>query len=477
MKGTAITKYFLSNYWAITPSYFDVMQMAFDEWKSIEGAVNYKANSDGNPSRITDSGVAVLTYSGSFHKKLSGLNAMSGGISGETIINELRVAVDDNSVRAIVLSLDTPGGTVDGVSDVVLAIKEAKTSKPVITYANGLLASAGVWLGVTSNAVVCNEMAQVGSIGVIMVHQEESKAKVKSDITTTVLTAGKYKGDGNRFEPLSDQARNSLQDSLDYYYSMFIDHVAEARDMTIADCLTRAGEGRIFIGAQAVEAGLVDHIGNLETAINLALTLGGYNVKQELQKALATMGSKELMASLEGHSALPKSVREAIDASSEETEEITISKVDYNALNVSLTEANSKVHILTESNIELNAKNDDLRIELTKLTEDTEASTARNTITSQFDTVGYEASDAFIDSLLAMENPSIVIEETLALHAAKTLLAKGLTEPKGLDESPDASAVPTTIDAAVNRVMASENLDIDAAIDRAAELYPKIFKR
>jgi len=476
MKGAAITKYFLSNHWAITPTYLDTMKSAFDEWKSIEGGVVCETETDESTSHITN-GVAVLSYSGSFHKKLSGLNALSGGISGESIINDLTTAVNDDSVKGIVLSLDTPGGTVDGVSDVVSAINAAKAVKPVVTYADGLLASAGVWLGSTSNAVVCNEMAQIGSIGVIMVHQEESKGAAKSDVTSTVLTAGKYKGDGNRYEPLSVEAKARLQDSLDYYYSLFVDHVASSRGMTVADCLSRAAEGRMFIGAQAVEAGLVDHIGNLETAINLALTLGGYNVKQELQDALAAMDSTELMASLKGHGALPESVGSAIDALVEDSEEITILKSEYDGLKSQLAETKQTQSDTIDAALSITAELDDLRTAFAELQTTTDADTAKSSIASQFEAVGYEASDELMASLLAMDDPSAIITATLDLHNTKMSLAENFKESTGLDEAPDASAAPTTIDEAVNRLMSAESLDIDAAIERAAELHPSLFNR
>ena len=156
MKGSALLKYYNSNYWAITPSYLDTMKTAFDEWRSVNASIEYKKDSDERTTNITTSGVAVLSYSGAFHKKLSGLGALSGGISGETLINDLATFAANPDIKAIVLALDTPGGTVDGVSDVVDAINAAKAIKPVVTYADGLLASAGVWIGSTSNAIRFN---------------------------------------------------------------------------------------------------------------------------------------------------------------------------------------------------------------------------------------------------------------------------------------------------------------------------------
>ena len=476
MKGQALIKYFQSNYWAITPSYLDTMQTAFAEWQAGT-AIEYKTDEEGTPTNVTNEGVAVLSYSGAFHKRLAGISALSGGISGERVISDLRKYSADDTIRAIVLSLDTPGGTVDGVGDVTEAIKEAKLSKPIVTYADGLLASAGVWIGATSDAIVCNSTAQVGSIGVIMVHQEASKAEASEGIVSTVLTAGKYKGDGNRHEPLSDQARAKLQDSLDFYYSMFVDHVADCRGVSIADCLLNMAEGRMFIGSQALESGLVDKIGNLETAINLALTLGGYNVKKELQEALASMETTELLATLQGHAALPESVTTAISSVVESSEEITIKKAEYNSLTESHASALETLNTLTEANTELKAQVDSLSAELVDLKASTESVSAREALAAQFTSADYEADESLITSLLELSDPQPVIDSMLALHESKKSLAENLATPEGLHGSDADGTAPTSVDEATARIMNESKCDIDEAITEANLRYPELFKR
>jgi len=472
MKGQALSKYFYSNAWAIESGYVSVMESALQSY--IAGDVVELSDESTAGYDVID-GVAVLSYEGSFHKKLSGLNAASGGISGTQMISDLAKASADDSIKGIVLSLDTPGGTVDGVTDVTDAIKSAKSTKPVVTFANGLLASAGVWIGATSDAIVAGDTTQIGSIGVIMVHQEQAAAEELAGIKSTVLSAGKYKGDGNRHEPLSDQAKNKLQSSLDYYYSMFVDHVAESRGVSVADCLANMAEARMFIGSQAMGAGLVDKIGNLETAINLTLTLGGYNVKKELQEALSTMDSKELLSCLTDAN-LPEAVRSSIDESLAVEAEVTVKVSEYDALVASAADAIETIETLKSSLAEVTSDAVELQSQLDELSASTDEDSARTKLVAQFTESGYEASDEFIESLLAMEDPTIVVESTLALHNAKESLADGLSESTGLSDAND-PITPETIDEAVAAVRHLDpKLDIDAAIAEASKTYPGIFK-
>jgi len=473
--ATALTKYVYSNYWAILPSYFEVMQEAFEAWKTNAG-IDFKNTPEGETTNITTNNIAILSFSGTFHKKLTGLNALSGGISGETLIKQLEASAADPAIKGIVLALDTPGGTVDGVSSVVEAIISAKKHKPIITYADGLLASAGVWIGSTANAIVCDSMAQVGSIGTIMIHQEQAKAEETDGITSTVMVAGKYKGDGNRHEPLSDQAKTNFQQSLDYYYSMFVDHVASSRGVTIADCLSTMAEGRIFIGQQAKDAGLVDKIGNLETAINLALELGGYTVKEELKEALDAMGTEELISAISGHTALPEHVATAIDTVVESSEEVTIKKVELDTLTTSLNTNKESLDALTSANAVVVAELAEAKATILSLEASSSVSTKRESIVSQFKEVEYVATEEFVDILVAMDDPQPIISETLTLHNSKKALALGLSESTGISSSEEDVEI-TTRDGAVNAVMTTNpDMNITEAIEKAAELYPTLVK-
>jgi ClpP class serine protease len=109
--------------------------------------------------------------------------------------------------------------------------------------------------------------AQVGSIGVIAVHQDISEAEAKVGVKTTLVTAGTFKGDGNEHAPLSDSARASMQRLADGYYAAFVQDVSKGRAVTVAQVRDGFGEGRILGAKDALRAGLIDGIGTLEQAV------------------------------------------------------------------------------------------------------------------------------------------------------------------------------------------------------------------
>jgi signal peptide peptidase SppA len=125
--------------------------------------------------------------------------------------------------------------------------------------------------------------AGIGSIGVLMVHTEYSELDKRVGIKTTHLTAGKYKALGNSAEPLSDLAREALQAELDYIYDIFISAVARNREVSANEVREKMADGRIFIGRQAVDAGLADSVGTFEAALDLA---------EFMQKYIKQTGSK-----------------------------------------------------------------------------------------------------------------------------------------------------------------------------------------
>lgn len=152
----------------------------------------------------------------------------------------------------------------------------------MVAFASGYMASAAYWIGSAADAVIADKTAMVGSIGVVTVHADLSEADKRSGIKRTVLTAGKYKAIGNNAEPLSKEAGAVIQSELDYIYSVFIDSVARNRSVAVSSVLKNMADGRIFIGRQALDAGLVDQVGSLSTA--LAATSNG------LQKRPASPG-------------------------------------------------------------------------------------------------------------------------------------------------------------------------------------------
>jgi signal peptide peptidase SppA len=131
--------------------------------------------------------------------------------------------------------------------------------KPIVAHASGLMASAAYWIGSAATAVyVADGTTILGSIGVVTSHVDMSQAEAKQGLKTTEIYAGKYKRIASSYAPLSDAGHQALQDQVDYLYSVFVGDVARNRGVAVDVALSTMADGRTFVGAQAVDAGLAD---------------------------------------------------------------------------------------------------------------------------------------------------------------------------------------------------------------------------
>ena len=194
---------------------------------------------------------------------------------GVTGYNDIRAglisAVNDKQVKSILLDINSPGGSVNGVEDTAKFIKSISAFKPVTAFADNA-ASAAYWLASAADRITATNTAITGSIGVLRVHTEMSAALEKEGIKKTVLRKGKYKALANSIEPLSDDAVAEIDGQLEDLYKSFVSAVAENRDTTFAMADEKMAQGREFLGARGLEAGLVDSIGSYESALAYAST-------------------------------------------------------------------------------------------------------------------------------------------------------------------------------------------------------------
>lgn len=177
--------------------------------------------------------------------------------TGYNYINQyLAKANNDPFVDEILLDIDSGGGYIKGLDDVIETI--ANLSKPITTYASGDMYSGAYYLGSSTDRITAEKDSGIGSIGVFVVHSEESKALEKWGETYSIFRSGKWKGAFNWFSPLAKHEKERLQQGVDEAASLFFNHVAYKRDidtMTIADW-----QGDTFSATKAKELGLIDEI-------------------------------------------------------------------------------------------------------------------------------------------------------------------------------------------------------------------------
>jgi signal peptide peptidase SppA len=213
--------------------------------------------------------VAVIPMTGIISHRMSMMSEISGGGGGSTqaLTAQFRQALEDGNCKAIVFDVDSPGGSVEGVTELASEIYEARKTKPITAVCNAMACSAAYWLASAASDVVCTPSGQCGSIGVYMMLQDESEALKNEGIKITILKAGKYKAEGHPAEPLTDDARNFLQSQVDTVYGMFVKAVAQQRGVSQARVRDGMGQGRSLLATDAVKAGLADRVGTLDDVL------------------------------------------------------------------------------------------------------------------------------------------------------------------------------------------------------------------
>lgn len=223
--------------------------------------------------------IAVIPLQGVISGSSSG---QAGAVSPEKYRELLQRAQDDDAVKAVVLRVDSPGGTVAASEEIATYVKELrKSKKPVVVSVGDVDASGAYMISSQADKIVANPGSAVGSIGVIMEVANASRLMDKIGLEFKVITAGKYKDAGSPFRPVTPEETAMLQSQIDEIYGQFIDIVAEGRGMPRSKVESLA-TGWAWSGTEAKKLGLVDEIGTYQDALDLAADLAKideYNVE------------------------------------------------------------------------------------------------------------------------------------------------------------------------------------------------------
>lgn len=236
----------------------------------IEAALGRTLDNERKPYDVQD-GVALIPIEGIIAKKMNLMVRVSGGLSTQILQKDITQALADPSVQSLLLLVDSPGGTVDGTEEIADFIFSARGQKPIIAYTDGLMASAAYWIAAASDMIyVSGDTPWVGSIGVVTTHIDYSGWEQKTGIKTTEIYAGKYKRIDSEYNPLSPEGAAYLQGQVDHIYSIFANRMALYRPGKLSIPTEGAiswADGKIFIGKQAIDAGLVDGVSTRDRLI------------------------------------------------------------------------------------------------------------------------------------------------------------------------------------------------------------------
>ena len=211
---------------------------------------------------------AILPIFGTLIPRANLMSEFSGGRSVEKLTADFRTLVDSQDVKAIVLDINSPGGSVHGIQELAQEIFEAREKKPIVAVVNPVAASAAYHLAAMASEIVVTPSGEVGSIGVFAMHEDFSKFDEKLGVKVTLISAGRFKTEGNPFEPLSDEAKVAIQEVVDDHFDVFVRNVAKGRGVNVNAVRKGFGEGRMVTSRKAQQEGMVDRVATLTQTLS-----------------------------------------------------------------------------------------------------------------------------------------------------------------------------------------------------------------
>ena len=238
------------------------------------------------PGRRSKPTIAVVTMEGTIVNGRGGPQILPLGpssVGGDTIASALREVAADDSVSAIVLRVDSPGGSVTASETIWREVVRARErGKPVVASMGAIAASGGYYVSMSADAIVANAATITGSIGVItgklVVRDLKDRLGVGSDTVRTNANADAWSIDA----PFTPEQRAHREAEADLFYNDFVQRVAEGRNMSTED-VDVVARGRVWTGADALERGLVDELGGLRSAVRRAKVLAGLDEDTEVR--------------------------------------------------------------------------------------------------------------------------------------------------------------------------------------------------
>ncbi len=249
--------------WAITETALHtILEIAARENESPQAVAAKLGRNLQNTYSVTErDGVAIIPVTGPLFRYANLFTMISGASSYELIARDFTAALENPQIKGIILDIDSPGGEVNGVSELSNMVFAARGKKPVVAYASGDAASGAYWIASAADEIVVSETSALGSIGVVGMYQ--GKSGKSAEAVEIVSSQSPHK----RLDPTTDDGRKSLQIRIDSMADVFIETIARNRNVSAENVQNHYGGGDVMIGAKAVSAGLADRVGSLEGLI------------------------------------------------------------------------------------------------------------------------------------------------------------------------------------------------------------------
>lgn len=257
--------------------------------------------------------VALISFYGAIADSEGG-GVLRGGTTPRNFIEQVNSAGKDDSVKAIVVRINSPGGSPAASQEMYEAIRRARAKKPVYCSMGDVAASGGYYISSACDKIYADPATLTGSIGVISEFMDFQGLMQKLGVKSNVMVTGKYKDSGSPFRDLRPDERQLFHGLLMNLYNQFVDDVVDGRKEATAGKLTRAkvlslATGRVYTGEQAKKNLLIDELGGLHAAVMAAAQKGGINGEPDVVE----MGGGKGLGSLFGSSAFAGGISTAGD--------------------------------------------------------------------------------------------------------------------------------------------------------------------
>lgn len=260
MKSKFAVEFLASKHWALEGDFLDRMvsvaqREQFDPIEALEAKSGRKYGS------LTENrdGVALIHVNGVVSRYANLFHSICGGVSTELLAKEFNQALNDSSIKAIVLNIDSPGGEASGIHELSEMIYSSRSKKPIHAYVGGDGCSAAYWIATACDRVILDATARVGSIGtVVSVVKREEKDGSKTYEFVSSQSPNK------RLDIESEAGQKAIQTQLDDMSDVFIDRVSRNMGVSKDTVLNKFGRGGVVIGKSAVSVGMAHELGNLE---------------------------------------------------------------------------------------------------------------------------------------------------------------------------------------------------------------------
>lgn len=252
--------------WAITPEALQlILEIAAREHiPDFEAVAAKRARrvDQADTMTIRESGVAVIPVVGPIFRYANLFTEISGGTSVSALARDFNGALNDPSIKAILLNVDSPGGEVAGISEFAQMVFDGRGKKRIAAYADGMMASAAYWIASAAGEIIADATAIIGSIGIVAAVPNPEKRSARDVEFVSSQSPRK------RPNPNTESGKSQIQAMVDDLATVFVGAVAKHRAVSTATVLEKFGQGDVFVGKKAVAAGLADRLGSFEQLVS-----------------------------------------------------------------------------------------------------------------------------------------------------------------------------------------------------------------